>query len=138
MSRQGAGSKRETLFGSAMANWLRIEKTERENVYAMRFADHHIGNPVVRALHGGVVGAIIEMAAEMELARLQPDCAVELASSAVDYLRVTKDADLYARVDVVRVARRVAFLSVWCWQDGEDTPVAHGHCTLRLFAAETA
>lgn len=138
MTGRGAGSKRETLLGSAMADWIGVEKTGRENVYVMRFAERHIGNPFVRALHGGAVGAMIEIAAEIELGRLQPDCAVELASSAVDYLRVTKDADLYARVEVVRVARRVAFLSVWCWQDGEDTPVAHGHCTLRLFAAETA
>lgn len=136
MSSQGTGSKRETLLGSAAAKWLGLEATERGNVYVMRFAERHLGNPVVRALHGGVVGSVIEISSELELARLQPESRVELAASAVDYLRVTKDADLYARVEVVRVARRVAFLSVWCWQDDEDTPVAHGLCTLRLLANE--
>lgn len=133
-----AGVKRDLLLASPMAEWQRIELTERPEVYVMRFSEHHIGNPFIRALHGGVVGAMIEMSAELELARLAhqeggSETRVELVSSSIDYLRVTKDADLYARVDVVRIARRLAFLDVWCWQDEEDLPVARGSCTLRVF-----
>ncbi|MEC9344391.1 MAG: PaaI family thioesterase, partial [Pseudomonadota bacterium] len=58
---------------------------------------------------------------------------VELVSSAIDYIRVTKDTDLLARVSVVRIARRLAFVEVRCWQDSEDLPVARGSCTLRIY-----
>jgi acyl-coenzyme A thioesterase PaaI-like protein len=119
-----------------MADWLQAEPTERGNVYRLRFAEHHIGNPFVRALHGGVVGSMMELAGELELTRLQDGATVELVSSSSDYLRVTKDADLLVRVDVVRIARRLAFIDVWCWQDAESTPVARSSCTFRLFGAD--
>lgn len=101
----------------------------------MRFADRHIGNPFIRSLHGGVVGSLIEASAELELALLLPEKTVELVSSAIDYLRVTRDTDLHARVEIVRIARRLAFADVWCWQDDEGVPVARGSCTLRIFTA---
>jgi uncharacterized protein (TIGR00369 family) len=101
----------------------------------MRFADRHIGNPFIRSLHGGVVSSLIEASAELELALLLPEQTVELVSSAIDYLRVTRDTDLHARVEIVRIARRLAFVDVWCWQDEEETPVARGSCTLRIFSA---
>lgn len=127
------GSKRGQLLASPMAAWLQIEPTDRNNVYAMRFREVHIGNPFIRALHGGVVGSLIEMSAELELSRRSPGMRVELVSSAIDYMRVTRDTDMYARVDEVRIARRLAFFDVWCWQENEDTPVARGSCTLRMF-----
>jgi len=130
------GSKSGQLLASPMADWLQVEPTGRDNVYAMRFREHHIGNPFIRAIHGGVVGSLIEMSAELELSRRSPDVSVELVSSAIDYLRVTKDADMYARVDEVRIARRLAFFDVWCWQDDEAQPVARGSCTLRLLGGD--
>lgn len=133
-----AGQKRSMLLASAVAGWQGIETTATPNVYLMHFAMHHIGNPFIRALHGGAVGSMIELSAELDLARLTSEedhtsTRVELVSSSIDYLRVTKDADLFARVDVVRIARRLAFLDVWCWQDDETAPVARGSCTLRIF-----
>jgi acyl-coenzyme A thioesterase PaaI-like protein len=131
-----AATRRTRLLSSPMAQWLQAEPTDRDNVYRLRFAERHIGNPFVRALHGGVVGSMMEMAGELELSRLQDGTRVELVSSSSDYLRVTKDADLLARVDVVRIARRLAFVDVWCWQDSESTPVARSSCTFRLFGAD--
>ncbi len=129
-----AGTRRELLLASPVARWLLASTTDRANVYRLGFAERHIGNPFVRALHGGVVGSMAELSALLELARLSQGAGAELVSSSIDYLRVTKDADLFARVDVVRLARRLAFLDVWCWQDDEDAPVARASCTVRLFA----
>ncbi len=117
-----------------MARWLGFEATAQEGVFVMRFAEHHIGNPFIRALHGGAVGAMIEFSAEAALMRLRPETRAELASTAIDYLRVTRDSDLFARVEPVRIARRLAFLDVWCWQVDEQTPIARGSCILRLLA----
>ncbi len=60
---------REALLSSPIARWLQAELTPRENVYRMRFAERHIGNPFVRALHGGVVGSMMEFSALLEMAR---------------------------------------------------------------------
>jgi acyl-coenzyme A thioesterase PaaI-like protein len=131
--KQIAPAGRQALLSSPVARWLQAELTNRENVYRLRFAERHIGNPFVRALHGGVVGSMMELSALLDLARLDENTRGEIVSSSIDYLRVTKDADLHARVEIVRIARRLAFLDVWCWQDAEDVPVARASCTVRLF-----
>lgn len=131
-------SRQQTLFASPIAAWLQAQPADDQGIYRLKFAEHHIGSPFVRALHGGVVGALMELVAEAEVAAKNPGQRLELVSSAINYLRVTKDADLLARVAIVRIARRLAFVDVWCWQQNEETPIAHGSCTLRLFEAATA
>ncbi len=120
------------FMATPMAHWLGIEKLEGSRKYVIRFAEHHIGNPFIRSIHGGVVGSLIESAAELDLSEQVAGRKFELVSSAIDYLRVTRDSDLYARVETVRIARRLAFVDVWCWQDDEEVPIARGSCTLRL------
>ena len=126
----------ERFLASPMAQWLGFERTECPDVFVMRFRMHHIGNPFIRALHGGAVGSFIEACAEIGLASHAEDRSAELVSNTLSYLRVTKDADLYGRFEVVRIARRMAFVDVWCWQDEEAMPVAKGSCILRLLAPE--
>jgi acyl-coenzyme A thioesterase PaaI-like protein len=123
-----------SFLATPMAEWLGLVVESRPGVYRMRFAQRHIGNPFIRSIHGGAVGSLIEVAAELALADVVGG-PVELQSSAIDYLRVTKDADLWARAELVRRGRRLAFVDVWCWQDAEDLPVARGSCTLRIFGA---
>ena len=115
-----------------MARWLRIKPTSEPHRYSIQFAEYQIGNPFIRSLHGGVVGSMIEICAELDLAERLPGAHTELVSAAIDYLRVTRDADLHARVEEIRIARRLAFMGVWCWQDDEALPVARGSCTLRI------
>jgi acyl-coenzyme A thioesterase PaaI-like protein len=124
----------QAFLTTPMAKWLGLEALPAAGRFRMRFGERHIGNPWIRALHGGAVGALIEASAELALAQIVGG-PVELQSSAIDYLRVTKAVDLYSRAELVRQGRRLAFVDVWCWQDGEDMPVAHGSCTLRIFAA---
>ncbi|MCB1457867.1 MAG: PaaI family thioesterase [Nitratireductor sp.] len=117
-----------------MRRWLQFSATGEADVFRMKFDDRHIGNPFIRALHGGVVGSMVEMSAEMLVrSQMEADQRVELVSSAIDYIRVTRDVDLCARATMVRRGRRLVFVEVWCWQDSEDLPVARGNCTLRIF-----
>jgi acyl-coenzyme A thioesterase PaaI-like protein len=133
-ARSADADTRPAFFESPMARWLRIEPAAEPHRYRMRFAEYHIGNPFIRSLHGGVVGSMIEVCAELDLASRLPQMYTVLVSAAIDYLRVTRDADLYASVEEVRIARRLAFMNVWCWQDDEALPVARGACTLRITA----
>jgi acyl-coenzyme A thioesterase PaaI-like protein len=132
-SRRSEGHSRPAFFATPMAHWLRIEPAAGPHRYSIRFSDYQIGNPLIRSLHGGVVGSLIEICAELDLAERVPGAHTELVSVAIDYLRVTRDTDLHARVEEIRIARRLAFMCVWCWQDDEALPVARGNCTLRIF-----
>ncbi|HEY1751799.1 MAG TPA: PaaI family thioesterase [Caulobacteraceae bacterium] len=86
-----------------------------------------IGNPILPALHGGVVASFLELAA---LARL--DAAGRRARTidiTVDYLRPVRPVATYAEARILKLGRRAANLAVEAWQDDRDSPVAalRGH-----------
>ena len=121
------------LKNSPMQDWLAFFAEDEKGKYLLHFKDHHIGNPMIRSVHGGVTASMIEMCAEhMILAEMGEQTNVQLVSSSLDYLRVSKDTDIHARAHIVRIGKRLAFVDVWCWQDDENTPIARGTCTLRL------
>jgi len=118
---------------SPMKQWLAFKVHKENHLYSMQFRDQHIGNPMIRSVHGGVSASLIEMSAEHTLmTETENRFPIVLISSSVDYLRVSRDVDIYARSQIVRISRRLAFIDVWCWQDDEDIPIARGTCTLRI------
>lgn len=112
----------------------------------LRFSERLIGNPRLPALHGGAIGAFLEIAAIMELAWSQiwermeggGPAAAEIEAGrfpplprtidfTVDYLRPGLPRDAYARARVNRSGRRYASVHVEAWQDNRA----------RLFAQAT-
>ena len=97
------------------------------------FSPHLVGNPLIPALHGGVVGGFLELAALAELAASAPDGhAPRTVDITIDYLRPAKAATTYARADVIKRGRRVANIQVTAWQESRTSPVAtlRGHFVL--------
>lgn len=97
------------------------------------FSPHLVGNPLIPALHGGVVGGFLELAALAELAASAPDGhAPRTVDITIDYLRPAKAATTFARAEVIKRGRRVANIQVTAWQDARNAPVAtlRGHFVL--------
>jgi uncharacterized protein (TIGR00369 family) len=99
------------------------------------FAPHLVGNVTIPALHGGVIGAFLEMTALCQLAvreplRRQP----KTIDVTIEYLRPGRAQTTYARADVRKVGRRIANVHVEAWQDHRASPVAalRGHFLLSL------
>ena len=97
------------------------------------FSEHLVGNPIIPALHGGVVGAFLEMTALAQLSvsetqRRQP----KTIDVTIEYLRPARALTTYARAHLRKVGRRIANVQVEAWQDQRDSPVAalHGHFLL--------
>jgi len=114
----------------------------------LAFSERLIGNPLFPALHGGAIGAFLEIAAIMELAWTQVWERMEGGGAAaarieagefpalprtidftVDYLRSGLPRDAYARARVNRMGRRYASVHVEAWQDNRARPFAQatGH-----------
>jgi uncharacterized protein (TIGR00369 family) len=94
------------------------------------FGDDLIGNPLIPALHGGAVGAFMEIVASASLLTSQPlSCLPKPIDIAIDYLRPARASDVFARAIVARSGRRVANVRVEAWQRRRNAPVAtlHGH-----------
>lgn len=120
-----------------LIQWLGLEATSEDSVYKTCFHNEHIGNPMIRSLHGGVIATLIESCAELELNRhLGGIPQLQLISSSVDYLRATQDSELYCRIDLLRTARRIGFVDGICWQKNKEQPVARGTCVLRILQPE--
>ena len=94
------------------------------------FKQDNIGNPLLPAIHGGVIGGFMEITAitqlyfERDLSRVPKPIGIN-----VDYLRSGKPLDLFARADITKLGSRVANVYVRAWQSNYDKPVAalHGH-----------
>lgn len=109
---------------------LRAELRGDELTLIMPFADHLIGNPLLPALHGGVVGALMEVTALTQLAiASKSQTFPKTIDIGIDYLRSGRPRDTYARARVVRIGRRIANVQAEAWQNERSQPIAtlHGH-----------
>jgi acyl-coenzyme A thioesterase PaaI-like protein len=123
---------------------VRFDRRGDELTAILDFSEKLIGNPFLPALHGGAIGAFLEITAIMELAwaqvweRMEGERAAEIEAGrfpplpktidfTVDYLRSGLPRDAYARARVNRMGRRYASVHVEAWQDNRA----------RLFAQAT-
>jgi uncharacterized protein (TIGR00369 family) len=109
---------------------VRCELRGDELTLVLPFKDTLIGNPMLPALHGGVVGAFMELTAVASLsvasrqARLPKTIDIN-----IDYLRSGRPVDTFARAQVTKLGRRIANVRVEAWQYERVDPIAtlHGH-----------
>ena len=99
------------------------------------FAPQLVGNVMIPALHGGVIGAFLEMTALCQLAVREPLRRLpKTIDVTIEYLRPGRAQTTYARADVRKVGRRIANVHVEAWQEHRASPVAalRGHFLLSL------
>ena len=104
---------------------MRVELAGDEMTTVLPYADHLVGNPMIPALHGGVMGAFLEMTALAQLALAQPAKRVpKTIDITIEYLRPARAVETYARATLRKVGRRVANVQVEAWQEDRAKPVA--------------
>jgi uncharacterized protein (TIGR00369 family) len=123
------------LAGAPIGKWLNFSADIYDNRlrYRLAFAERHIGNPLIRALHGGCIAAFLELVMQAELAAaLTVTNRISTASIAVDYLTSSRAQDMLATARILRLGRRIAFAEATGWQLSEDQPVATARAAFRL------
>ena len=119
-------------FGMALAAFLLIAPDVGPPPL-LPFQDKLVGNPVLPALHGGVVAGFAETAATLHLIlHLKGAKFPKSIDFSIDYLRSGRPVESFASCEVVRVGSRVALVQVRCWQQTPHEPiaVARGHFLL--------
>jgi uncharacterized protein (TIGR00369 family) len=97
------------------------------------FRQENIGNPRLPAIHGGVLGAFLELTAFLKLyAEAGDERLPKPINFAVDYLRSAGPQTTYAEANVFKLGRRIANVHVVAWQDDRQKPVATGNGKFRL------
>ena len=91
------------------------------------FRDEWVGNPWVRSLHGGVVGAMLETVAQLQIMHAtEVEALPRLVDITIDYLRLARAESLTAEAELLRKGRRVANLRMTAYQGQPDKVVASG------------
>ncbi|PWE18870.1 thioesterase [Marinicauda salina] len=98
------------------------------------YAEELVGNPLIPALHGGAIGAFMEITASAALmAATRLKGLPKPIDVAVDYLRPGRPSNVYARAVIAREGSRVANVRVEAWQGRRAAPIAtlHGHFLIK-------
>ncbi|HPE30933.1 MAG TPA: PaaI family thioesterase [Parvularculaceae bacterium] len=123
------------LIDSPLGHWLSFEAIETGDgrLYSMTPGDAHVGNPLIKALHGGIVSTFLELAALHELKRaLGSEANSSAININVDYLKSVKLSPLFAKARIAKVGRRLVFIDCAAWQDDENSPAAKAACSFAI------
>lgn len=109
---------------------VRAELAGDEMTAILPFSDHLIGNPALPAIHGGVLGAFMEMTALAQLSVKEGQARQpRVIDVSIEYVRSGRPMTTFARAEIKKVGRRIANVHVEAWQDQRAAPIAflRGH-----------
>jgi uncharacterized protein (TIGR00369 family) len=121
------GDVRRLAESIPYAKWMQIapENGTGELLTRMRYHDELIGNTFLPAIHGGTLGAMLEMAAIFHLLwETETETVPKIVNITVDYLRSARPLDVIAAAKVTKQGRRMVNVFVEAWQDDRAKPVA--------------
>jgi acyl-coenzyme A thioesterase PaaI-like protein len=114
---------------------ITVDQKGSEITTVLKFDQKLIGNPVLPALHGGVIGAFLEMTAIIQVAFETKSADVpKPVGLTIDYLRSGRPLDTFARAQITKQGRRVVTVHAEAWQEDRSKPIAtaHGHFLLKV------
>ncbi len=109
---------------------VRIDIKGNELTTILPFKETLIGNTTLPALHGGALGAFLEMTSAIQLLyNTSCEALPKTIDISVDYLRSGRPVPCFGRAVVTRQGRRVANVRAEVWQEERGKPIAatHGH-----------
>ena len=112
---------------------IQVDQKGNEITTIMPFKEALVGNVNLPALHGGVIGAFLEMTAVIQLL-FDTSCErlPKTIDVSIDYLRSGRPQPTFGRAIVTRHGRRVAHVRSEIWQEERSKPIglSHGHYLL--------
>ena len=112
---------------------VQVLRLGEEMVFHLPLNADNIGNPMLPALHGGVLAGFMEQAAMLHLmVSMNSQNFPKIIDFSVDYLRAGLSRDTYATCQVWRQGRRVGNVAITAWQTRSDEPVATARAHFKL------
>lgn len=104
-----------------------------ELIFVLPVLESNLGNPILPAIHGGVIGGFMENAAIFHtLGTVETNAIPRVVDFSLDYLRPGRFQDTYCSCEVIRQGRKVINVSVSAWQVRRDQPIANARTHLLL------
>jgi uncharacterized protein (TIGR00369 family) len=106
-----------------------VKVDDQRLLYWLDKRPSNIGNPSLPAIHGGVIGGFLELAAAIEIIyNLNVSDMPKVVDFSLDYLRPGRYKTIYASCKVMRQGKQLVNVSATAWQDDEQTPIATARC----------
>jgi len=84
----------------------------------------NIGNPLLPAIHGGVIGGFMELSAALYLIMFQDVPKLpKIVDISIDYLRAGYYQDTFVECELTRQGKRVANVTIYAWQKTRTEPI---------------
>lgn len=102
-------------------------------LFHVPFQAQNIGNTFLPAIHGGLIGGLIETAALLFVQHLhQSTHFARIIDYTIDYLRPGLAQSMYAQCQFTRQGKRISHLTVSVWQEDAARPIAFArvHCQM--------
>lgn len=116
---------------------ISVEKFGAPMEFRMAFNELQVGNPIIRALHGGIVSTFLQTCGRYTaFSVVEPETQVLISSIHVNYLNSTKPEDMICTVDVEKAGRRLLFLEATGWQSDKTRKVARAAIGVRVIRPE--
>lgn len=104
-----------------------------ELLFRLPASKDNIGNPILPALHGGVIAGFMELAAALHLMVFTGASGLpKIIDFSLDYLRAGQFRDTYAKCQVWRQGRRVANVAITAWQSTPAEPIATARAHFKI------
>ncbi len=107
---------------------IEFEIIDGRAIARLPFKQDLVGNPMIPALHGGVIAASMELVA---IGQLMIEAGLEkrpkTVNVSIDYLRSGRPQILFAKANIFKLGRRVANVEAFAFQDDENKPIAKLH-----------
>jgi len=107
---------------------VEVDRTDAGLECVLPFREAIVGNARLPAVHGGVLGAFLELTALLQLIDESGSTRVpKPITFTFDYLRSAGPATTRAQAEIFRLGRRIANVHVYAWQEDRSRPVAAGN-----------
>ncbi|MBK8972892.1 MAG: PaaI family thioesterase [Hahellaceae bacterium] len=94
-------------------------------IFRLPQQDENLGNPILPAIHGGVIGGFMELSASLYLMMFQPVPQMpKIVDFSIDYLRAGLNRDTFVECRLTRQGNRVANVNIHAWQKSRQDPIA--------------
>ncbi|MCK0106326.1 PaaI family thioesterase [Marinobacter sp. S0848L] len=124
---QQTGDFSRMLESVPYAKWigLQCDRFGDDLIFRLPVKEENLGNPILPAIHGGVIGGFMEMSAAIYLMMSQDTLRMpRIIDFSLDYLRAGLNRETYAECHLTRQGNRVANVMITAWQKSRSQPIA--------------
>lgn len=104
---------------------LQCDRFGDDLIFRLPRKEQNLGNPILPAIHGGVIGGFMELSAVIYLMMAQDALRMpRIVDFSLDYLRAGLDRETFAECQLTRQGNRVANVMITAWQKSRSQPIA--------------